>query len=450
MSDDAAPSSPPGPLQRARHRLLPAILTIGSLTMFAKLTVFARDLALASRFGTNDPLDAYLIAYAVPLFAVNVLNGSLNVALVPTFVRVSEQEGHAAAQRLLGSVSAASVAFAAVWALLLASLSHPLLHLLAPGFSPLKAALARQLFVCLLPILVLSTVSASWAGVLQSRRQFVAASLAPTCTALFQVVLLLVFGSRLGIFAVVVGALIGFAAEATILGVALARAGFSPTPRWAGVDRHVRSVLGQYAPLIGGQLLMWGTTVIDQAMASQLGAGSVAILGYGNRVVTFAVGLGSISINTALLPHYSEQVARRDWPGLRQTLRMYFPLVLGFSLLITASLMVFSQPIVRILFQRGSFHSGDTAIVAQVQALYALQIPFFLGATLLVRLISALGANHILLLGCGLNLVVDVVGNYVLMHWLGVRGIALSSSVFYATSFFYLAYFVRRQLRAAR
>jgi O-antigen/teichoic acid export membrane protein len=65
---------------------------------------------------------------------------------------------------------------------------------------------------------------------------------------------------------------------------------------------------------------------------------------------------------------------------------------------------------------------------------------------LLVRLTSALRENRILMWGSGINLAVNIVLTYVLMHHLGVAGIALATSLMYAVSVAYLWFATNRVL----
>ena len=104
-----------------------------------------------------------------------------------------------------------------------------------------------------------------------------------------------------GIYAVVVATLIGFGAEGLILGCGLKRQGFSLLPRWRGLDLAVREVIGQYAPVAAGAVLMSGSLVVNQSMAAMLGPGSVAGLNYGTKVVSFILGIGSLALGTAVL-----------------------------------------------------------------------------------------------------------------------------------------------------
>lgn len=87
--------------------------------------------------------------------------------------------------------------------------------------------------------------------------------------------------------------------------------------------------------------------------------------------------------------------------------------------------------------------------MAQIQSCFALQIPFYIGSILLVRLISAIRYNHILMYGAVISLICNIAFNYLFMQTIGVVGIALSTSCVYAISFAFLLYFwwhfLRRQ-----
>ena len=94
-------------------------------------------------------------------------------------------------------------------------------------------------------------------------------------------------------------------------------------PRWHGLDHALRKVINQYIPVVAGAILMCGTMLVDQSMAAMLGAGSVATLNYGGKVVTLILGIGSVSLSTAVFPHFSRMVAVYDWAGIRHTLKTY-------------------------------------------------------------------------------------------------------------------------------
>jgi putative peptidoglycan lipid II flippase len=91
------------------------------------------------------------------------------------------------------------------------------------------------------------------------------------------------------------------------------------------------------------------------------------------------------------------------------------------------------------MFERGAFTPEATSLVARVQILYLVQVPFDIVSIVLVRLISAFTSNHLLAWGAAINLVVNVVLNWLFMRWIGVSGIALSTTFVYIVSCGFLA-----------
>src|SRR5579884_214881 len=423
--------------QSVNRRIFAAALTVGSGGLVAKLVTTAQDVLVAGRFGVGDELDAFLIAFALPMFAINVLAGSLASALIPTYVQVRDTQGLAAARRLVASVSAATVGLLAAAAVLLALAAPWLLPRLGASFSADKLALTHTLFLLLLPVLVVSGLARCWAAILNGSERFALPALSPVTTPAGAIMGLLLLGPVWGIHALALGTLAGAVVELAVLAPALRRCGLAVLPRWHGLDATLRQTLQQYAPVAAGQVLMAATLVVDQAMAATRGPGSVAALAYGTRVVTFLLGLAMV-LGVATLPYYAQLVARREWGSVRHVLKTYGALVLLAAVAVTLLGIWLSEPIVVLLCPRGAFTAEDVRLVSQVQALSFLQVPFYTLGILLVRLISALRANHLLLGGAALNLVVNVVCDYVFLQWIGVAGIALATAVMYSLALLYL------------
>ena len=205
--------------------------------------------------------------------------------------------------------------------------------------------------------------------------------------------------------------------------------------------------MSQYVPIVSATVLFSSSSFIDQAMAAFLGSGSVSALNYGSKIVQGINGIAVVALTTAVLPYLSQMVTVKDWNGLRHTLRTYTALIIVVTLPLTLGLVYFSEPMVRLLFQRGAFTAEDTYLVAQVQALFLLQIPFYLLDILVARLISSLNANYLLVWRSVLGVVINVLLNYVFMWWLGVAGIALSTSIVFALMFCYISLTVSRLLK---
>jgi len=416
------------------------------MTALVKVAAAGKELVVAWKFGTGDAVDAFFIASLVPSFIIVVVAESFNAALIPTYIRVREQKGIEAAQRLFSSVIVWSLGILGITTILMVATAPLYLPRIAGGFSPQKLDLTFQLLCTITPVVPLSGIVVLWGAVLNAGERFALAALCPAVTA-FITVLFLLANKDWGIFALAAGIVCGTGLEVVLLGAALKRQGISVRPKWYGFDSHLRQVASQYTPVIGGAFLMCSTSLVDQSMAAMLSPGSVAALNYGSKLITLPISLITTALSTSVIPYFSKMVADRNWSGLHATIKRYLGLVLIITVPTTVFLFLFSQPLVEVLLKRGSFTTQDTHIVAQVQAMYALQIPFYVSGILVVRLISAMQLNQILMLASGFNLAINIFLNYLFMQWLGIKGIALSTSCVYVFSCLYIFSFANKKLR---
>jgi putative peptidoglycan lipid II flippase len=437
-------------LDSTNKRIFRAAVVVGLLAIVAKTMGSVKELVVARSFGRSDTLDAFLIAYLVPAFVVSLTSGALASALIPVLVERRHREGTPGVQRLLSSLVLLITAALVVVAVLLALLAPFYLRWVGHAFSAAKLHLTRQLLYALLPFVLFSGVSLFVSSALNAHEVFGLPALAPLITPLATIGSIVLLAPRWGGFALAAGVVVGSLLEAGLLLAVLHRHGVRLGLEWKQFDPDVGRVLSQYAPMLGGALLMGGTSVVDQAMAAMLPGGSVAALSYANKIVGAILAIGGTALNTGAFPYFSKMVAGNDWPGLRHTLKRYSMLVVLVTVPLTLLLIAFSRPLVRLLFQRGAFTSADTELVGWVQVCYALQIPFFLWSLLFVRFLSSVRRNDLLMYLAAINLTVDIVLNLLLMRIWGVAGIALSTSIMSALSFVLLAIGSVRLLSPAR
>jgi putative peptidoglycan lipid II flippase len=427
------------------REILGAAAIVAAGTVFVKAIAVIKELVVAWQFGTGDDLDAFLVAYIVPSFIINVISGALAAAFIPTYIKVREQQGKDSSSRLFSGVMiwTSALLLLVVVAMLLTSSIY--LPIIATGFDNNKLKLTFHLFFIMTPLVIVNGIGIIWGSVLNAGERFALVALLPIITPVITILLLL-FVKSLGIDVLAIGLVIGATIESAVLGVTLFKKGILKWPKWHGFDTNQQDVISQYAPMMVGALLMCSTSIVDQSMATMLPAGSVAVLNYSNRIISLPILIISTALGTAVIPYFSKLLAQEDWISVRQTLKYYLKIVFAVSIPLTGLIIVFSEPLVRILLERGSFRASDTNIVSQVQSYFALQIPFYLGCSLVVRLIAAMRSNHLMMWGSAFNLAINIGMNYLLMQWMGISGIALSTSIVYCFSFLFLWFFANRLL----
>lgn len=428
------------------RQIFTATIIIGLLTGLSKFASVGKELVVAWQFGTGDQLDSFVMALVVPAFVTTVVANSLSLAFIPTYIKVRELEGDKAAQQLFSGILTRAIGLLVVTAIAIAVTAPLYLPLMASGFSAAKLDLTTRLLWWISPSILLYGIVNVWGGVMNAGEKFALAAVSPVMAPLATVIMLIAFPG-LGIYALVAGLICGSLSEMIVLGIGLLRQGINIRPQWLKYDANLDLVIKEYFPVIVGSFLMCSANLVDQSMAGMLSPGSVAALGYANRVIALPLSLITLALGTAVVPYFSQTIAKKDWRKISHTFNYYLRLIFITTIPLTIFFIIASKLIVQVLFERGSFTAEDTQLVSQIQILYALQIPFYIAAIFVVRLVNSLGINHILAWGSAINLVANIIGNYVFSNWIGVAGLALSTSCVYLISFVFLYTLTKKHLQ---
>lgn len=431
------------------RRIFRAAASVTAAGMLVKAVATMKEVAVAGVYGRSDNLDAFLAAALIPSLLINLIAESMNQALVPTLIRVREHEGHERAQQLLSS--------SMLWMCVLLAAASAAMALGARGFFPLIAShfpaakldLSVRLFYALLPVVLLTGIATNCTAVLNTFERFALPAVAPVVIPVAIIAGTLLLSSRLGIWAMVYANLAGALIHAAVMVWMMNFHGYRFSLRWHGMTEATREVAYQYGPVLLSGVVASGGLLVDQSMAAMLPAGSVSALVYANRFVSVVLTLLAGAVSTAVVPYFSGMISARDWAGCRHTLRTWVRLTALVSAPIALLLIAGSHLLIRIVFQHGVFGPRDTAVVSPVLALYAIQIPFFVSSRVFYRFIVAMRHTD-LVLYCGiLNLALDIILNLILMRWFGVAGIALATSLWTVSTFFFLWYWTRKLLPPA-
>ena len=426
------------------RRIFQAAASVSAAAVFVKLVATFKEFVVAGVYGRSDAMDAFLIAALIPSLLVNLISESMNQALVPTLIRVREHEGRKRAQQLLSNAMLSMSLLLIAASALLAMTARGIFPILASHFSPAKLTLSIHLFYALLPVVLVAGIASNCTAVLNTFDRFALPALIPIVVPAAIMACALLLAPRMGIWAMVVGYLGGALLQAVTLAVLMEAHSYQFRLWWHGMTESTREVAGQYGPVLLSALVASGGLLVDQSMAAMLPAGSVSTLAYASRFVSVVLSLSAGAISTAVTPYFSRMIALGDWAGCRHSVRTWLRLTAFVSTPVALALVAGAHFVIRLTFQHGAFGPRDTAVVTPVLAMFALQIPFFVCSRVFYRFLLAMRRTD-LILYCGiLNLGLDIVLNLILMRWFGVAGIALATSLWTVSTFFFLWYWTRR------
>jgi putative peptidoglycan lipid II flippase len=442
---------PAQPVSGARRAVARAAVVVSSATLASRILGFLRDLVVARAFGAGVATDAFFVAFRLPnLLRRLVAEGALSSAFVPVFTDYVSTRPPAETHRMLRAVSGVMLLLLSTLTLLGILAAPWIVRVMAPGFfaNPATGELTVRLTRLMFPYLVLVGLAALVMGVLNAHRNFLLPALAPVALNVGIILGAVVLAPRLSepVVGLALGVLLGGLGQLLLQVPWLWARGLLAPPHIAFGHPAVRRVLGLMTPVVVGQSAIHIGTVINTIIASFLAKGSVSYLYYADRLIEFPGGLFGVAIATAVLPTLSEQATRRDKAALRETLSFSLRLATFISMPAAIGLFVLSEPIVRVLYERGRFGPAETVGTAGAVAMYALGIVGSTTAKISAQAFFALGDTRtpvkVSIFAMALNCAIAAT----LAGPMGHVGLALAIAVAATVNAIGLTLFLRRRL----
>jgi putative peptidoglycan lipid II flippase len=421
-------------------------LGVAGIIVAVKALAMFKEMVVAYYFGTSAALDAYLIAFLLPSLAVNVFGASFQSALIPALIGASQTGQDADRASFISACFTRYLMALVVLTGALAVIAPLFIEILGDGFASRGGQRAGGLALLLLPVFFFGSLSAFFAGILAARKKFLLSASIPALTSVITILLLVTLAGRWGIDSLAIGVVAGFGAEALVLAVVVFLTGDRLRMAWSPWSGRIRGVFQQTGHIAIGAALMSGTMLVDQSIATWLDEGAVATLSYATRLTAVLLTIAA-SLSTVSLPYFSELVESRNWTALRHTVaRLGGAVVLGSTILV-ACVVVFSVPITELMFERGSFLPDDTRRVAWVQAVFVLQMPFYILVQIGMRFLYALKRGDLVLWASVAIFAANFLGNVLLVQIWGVAGIALATVISYLIGAVFLLFSARNLAR---
>jgi peptidoglycan biosynthesis protein MviN/MurJ (putative lipid II flippase) len=424
------------------RKIVRGFLSVGAFVVAAKLVAAAKEITVAAHYGVSGVVDSYMLAFTIATWLPTIVVSVGTVVLVPRLVGLPA--GGPDRVRFLSELNGTALLLGLALVVLTAVAGPWLVPLMSGGLGSASQATTRALVIQLAPMALLTLAAGLMAIRLQSmqRHSYALAEAAPALGIFLFVYLAssrsdpqtLVWGTLAGAVAQVAWcSRLSQRTEGTLGGLTL----LHRSPQWAGM-------YGALSVMAMGSVVMGLTTPVDQLFAARVGEGSVASLGYANRVISLLTGLGALAIARALLPVLSEAAAAGQFAlGRAQAVRWAW-LMLGAGAVTAAIGWKVAPWGVSLLFERGSFTAGDTSLVADILRAALLQLPFYFGGIVLVQWISVLGRFRLLLYVAVAAIVLKTALNAALIYPFGTAGIAMSTAAMYALSFLLQMAMIRR------
>ncbi|MFH1201696.1 MAG: murein biosynthesis integral membrane protein MurJ [Candidatus Omnitrophota bacterium] len=431
---------------------------IGLATLLSRTLGFIRDILIAKFFGTGQAISAFVVAFRIPNTLRDLIGeGASNAAFVPVFseyVSGDKKDQLWKLVRLLFVILSIGLILITLLGIISSSW---IVRFIAPGFSkdPAQLSLTIRLTQIMFPYLLFIGLTAFMIGVLYTFKSFVTPAFGPC---ILNIVLI---GSIFWSLRLFRQPVLGLAISVLIAGLlqllfqlpALYRAGFSLRGYRLKLSDLGHPDIKRIGKLLGPRTIASAVyqfnIFVDTIFASLfwlVGPGAVSAIFYANRLIQFPLAIFGTSLSNVILPDMSQLAAKNDLDGLRNTLSFSIRMIFLILIPITVGMSILSEPIIRVLFQRGAFDNYSTQLTSSALFFYSLGLLAFGVDRILINGFYSLKDTVTPLKTATLALLLNIILNSILIKPLKIGGLALASSISASLNFIILYLMLNKKI----
>jgi len=399
-------------------------------TAISRVAGMAREVIQAAIFGTSKEASAFTVASQIPnLFSNLFSQAALGAAFVPIFTDLLAQGKREEARRLAADLLGMIVVILGALTVLYIGIAG----LIMPAFvgSGIPAGLTAGLSRVLFPVVLLLSVTGLLTGILQAYDEFTMPAIAPAAWNVVIIVLLVLLHTHFHksdqVYAYAIAWLVATVVQMLLVASSLRKIDFRLRIGFNWRDPRVRQVLILFFPVT----MSVGIINLDAFLNAELGTlvnyHAPSAINDAFRLYMLPQGVFSVAVTTVLFPSLARMANARDPQGMRETIGQgirQINLLLVPSAALTAAL---ATPIIRLVYQHGSFHAYSTHLASIALFWFAISLPFSGVNLLLTRTFFALQRPWIPTALAVINMIVDVIVSLALYKPLGIAGLIIGT-----------------------
>ena len=431
-----------------RKRIFTATFIVIILTLFSKISGLARDQIMAGYFGISYETDAFTWAYFIPnLFRVLFAESIIIAAFIPVYTLYLKKGDKKEINDFVSSVTNIFILIFIIISVLIFIFSTPIGLLLSKisGNNMDIAGFALMNRIMIFSLVVMS-ISGLITSVLNSHNIFAVSAVAPIVMNIISIVFVVLLANKISIASMAWGVMLGSVLEVAIQLPWLKNTGLRYKPAINFKNKAVQEIFSMMIPIMLSLGAVQINNSVDNFFALNLGAGNTTALTFSWRVANLPLGIFSVAIITVLYPLISRQAADGNLRGIKESFSLGLREIGYIMIPASLGMIILSSPIIKILFERYQFTAADTARVSHILIFHCAGLLFFGVLMILNRIFYSLKNVRTPLKVAAVSIAINFFLDWVLVKFLNVSGVALSTSIVGAINVIILIIILRKKI----
>ncbi len=429
-------------------KLLSVSFIIILITLITRILGFIREVVIAYFFGTTYISDAIKISTYIPLTISNLLvAGLLSAIFIPVFtdflVGKKDEEMWETFNILFNIIGVIFIILSIIFSIF----AKEIIYIMAPHASNEMKNLASTIFIYLMPQMLIHAWASLLTGLHNTYESFVIPAIGGVLYNLSIVFSLIFLVKYFGAYAIIYGALIGALLELLILVPFTIKKGWKYKFIFNIKNPYIKKIGLLAVPILINSTFGYITPIFEKSIGSSFGEGAISALDYSFKVSQLPLGIFAFVISLVIYPTLSQLVSKGEIERLGKTVQFGLRFILYLMIPSALGLIVFSFPIIRLLFEQGMFGGSSTSVVSNLLIYYSIGIPFWGMTSLLVRVFYSFKDTITPVIISIVTMVVQISLYIINSKLIGLSGVPLGASIASILQFALLYYFLNKKIK---
>jgi len=404
-------------------------LVIMIITIFSKFLGFVREVSLSYFFGANNVTDAYLISLTIPGVLFAFVGTALSTGYIPMFSHIKIKEGEEQVIKFTNNIVNILIVLCTIVVVITILFTTPIVKLFATGFSGETLNLAVKFTRISIFGIYFSGLVYIFTSYLQIKNNFVIPASIGFPMNIIIIFSMFVASKTHNMYLLSIGSVAAFLAQLLFILPFVFKKGYKFYFIFNVEDKYLRNLLTIAFPAIIGASVDQLNVLVDRTIASTVAEGGISALNYAAKLSLLVFGLFVTPISIVMFPLVSRMAAENNYEGLKKSLSESISAINFLVIPSTVGVMVFSTPIVEMLFGRGAFDERAVQMTSSALFFYSIGMIGYGLREVLAKVFYSMKDTKTPTRNAVIALLMNIILNIVLSKFLGIAGLALATSI---------------------
>ena len=343
-------------------------VSVSNVFLFSLLTkaiAFIQEVIIAALVGTSEIADAYYMTNSIMQIFWSFLSLGISRVFLPEYKKSIVFGGKVAGEEYANNMMTLMLIASVLLSILTFVLAPSLVNIFAYGFSDEAKRLCVEFSRLRVPQYVFWCCITIISAMLQSNEKYIGSKIHELTVHIPVIIVAMLFFDRWGIYAILAGVLLG-----SLIGLLTQIPFLSWGHRFRFIpkmnDDEIKESIRRMPAAFASAAIVQIHSFVDKVMGSMQPIGAISALSYGGGLYNAASGLVSSAFATVTFPKISEFAAKDDLDRMNNYVLRVLQALWIIAIPTSIAFPLYAKQLVSVLYERGSFDSSDTLLVAGV------------------------------------------------------------------------------------